>query len=287
MYKKKSVLFILILFIMFFVTCFGYYFYGKVNVSDEDEAYKKIDLEDFVVEISNNYYGDCYVLEVGEKFKPTLTFYPDNLSQYDKNVFWSTSNSNIISIDYFGNITALKKGTAVVNITSSKNKDISKSIKLMVVEKNNTLVFHNSYYNSEKVYSVGQISKIDYTIDGKISLDGITWSSSNQSVVTVEDGYLIANSIGTAIVTATSLYDDTYTTSFKAVVRGKYTSVMPNEIIFGKYFIVDNYKYSEEEFNSVNKYVDNVIEISATTDQEMLSNIIFNFTIYFMYYFYI
>lgn len=278
MSKKKSFKFSILIIIFCVIFCFGNFAYNKIFSKEKEEKFKTIEIENFDVNYSEICYKDYYVLKVGESFKPSLTFYPSNLSEYDKTVFWTTNNSNIVSIDYFGTITALKKGVATVTITSSKDKSIAKTIKIKVVDKENNLSFPNSYYDTSKVYSVGQISQIEYVINGQISLEDVLWESSDTNIITVENGYLKACGIGTAKITMTSVYDDAYKASYTAIVRGKYTTDLPKKITFGKDFIIDNYKYSEEEFETVNKYVDNVIEISANTDQEKLSEVIFTVT---------
>lgn len=55
-------------------------------------------------------------LVVGQKYSLTTTVLPDDAS--NKKVKWSTSNDGVVSVDYNGQVTAKKPGTALVTATT-------------------------------------------------------------------------------------------------------------------------------------------------------------------------
>lgn len=70
-----------------------------------------------VVKASNLTISDTALeLYKGDKAKLMVTVYPDNTA--DKSVKWSSSNSDVVSVDSEGNIAALKRGTATITVTN-------------------------------------------------------------------------------------------------------------------------------------------------------------------------
>ena len=76
-----------------------------------------------VIGTNSMYIGDSYNFEA--------SVYPDCAS---KEIIWSSSDNDVVSIDQDGNATALKEGLAIVTATSKKYNNVYGSIYVMVKE---------------------------------------------------------------------------------------------------------------------------------------------------------
>ncbi len=63
---------------------------------------------------------DSLILKIGQKLQLIATILPENAT--NKEIFWSSSDSNVATIDSNGTITALKEGNATLTATTSNNK---------------------------------------------------------------------------------------------------------------------------------------------------------------------
>ncbi|MBO4623202.1 MAG: trypsin-like peptidase domain-containing protein [Bacilli bacterium] len=68
---------------------------------------------------------------IGDSYKFESSVYPDCA---DKEIIWSSSDTDVISIDQDGNATALKEGLATITATSKKYNNVYGSIYVMVKE---------------------------------------------------------------------------------------------------------------------------------------------------------
>jgi hypothetical protein len=91
-------------------------------------------------------------LEVGEIFYLSAVYTPENTS--DKDILWSSSNPEVVEVNDYGQITALKKGTAVITAASAGNNQIKAECRVVVDDtnppgqvKNVTLQISNNQLN--------------------------------------------------------------------------------------------------------------------------------------------
>ena len=104
-----------------------------------------------------------------------------------KKAKWSTSNKNIATVKN-GKITAKKPGVATI---SAKFGGKTAKIKVTVA----------GLSSKKATLKVGQTSKISFKKGAKAVSKGVTWASSNPSVVTVSNGALTAKSVGSSVIT--------------------------------------------------------------------------------------
>lgn len=76
----------------------------------------------------------------------TATVLPDNTS--NKKIVWSTSNSEVASVDENGLVTALTAGTTTITATTTDGSNLSASCEVTVEPKKVKLTLQNSYYNN-------------------------------------------------------------------------------------------------------------------------------------------
>lgn len=124
---------------------------------------------------------------------------PSNAS--DKSVTWSSSNTNIVSVDN-GNIHANNIGTATITVTTANGKKATCTVSVIGRPID---VESIALQQSSLTLANGNSITLGYTISpSDASNKNVTWTSSNTSVATVSNGVVKAKKVGTAIITVTT-----------------------------------------------------------------------------------
>ena len=166
----------------------------KVVLSDENGNIPLIDI---------NISESEMTIKEGESVTLTTTCYPDNTT-FSKKITWSSSDTNVATVDANGTVTAKSAGTAVITATSENGKTASCAI---TVEKKLIPITEVSLSESAVGIIEGNTHKLTATVLPENTTDSksVSWSSNNDAVATVsEDGTITAKSAGTAVITATS-----------------------------------------------------------------------------------
>ncbi len=130
-------------------------------------------------------------LAVGETAELAATVKPDDAT--DKNVTWTSSDESVAKVAN-GKVTAVKAGKATV--TAQCGGKTAKCIVTVVVP-----VTSVTLDKSILTIAVGETSVLTATVKPDNATDRtISWSSSNPSVVKVDNGKLTALKVGTAVV---------------------------------------------------------------------------------------
>ena len=142
-------------------------------------------------------------LELTEGGTGTLiaTVEPNNAT--NKNVTWSTSNASIATVNN-GEVTAVSAGTATITVTTA---DGGKTATCAVTVTAATVPVTGVTLNktSTSLY-VGATETLTATVQpGNASNQTVTWSTSDASVATVENGVVRATGRGTATITVTTV----------------------------------------------------------------------------------
>ena len=138
-------------------------------------------------------------------YKFNVTVSPSNAT--NKGVTWSSSNTNVVSVDQNGNIKALKDGTAKIRVTAQdgSGKYAEASVTVESSKPTNVLVTGVSLNASTVKMYVGQSYQLIHTIKPSNATNkGVTWSSSNTNVVSVSNGKIVGKSSGKARITVTT-----------------------------------------------------------------------------------
>ena len=120
-------------------------------------------------------------------YKFNVTVSPSNAT--NKGVTWSSSNTNVVSVDQNGNIKALKEGMAKIRVTAKdgSGKYAEASVTVESSKPTNILVTGVSLNASTVKMYVGQSYQLIHTIKPSNATNkGVTWSSSNTNVVSVD-----------------------------------------------------------------------------------------------------
>lgn len=140
----------------------------------------------------------------------------------NKDLTWVSSNENIAVVDKNGTVTAKNAGNCVLSVSSSDGSITAKcNVKVNPIEVNSLALDDSSV-----TLGVGQT----YVLTGSVypsnaTYRSYTWSSTDNSILTVENGNITALADGNATVTITSRNGKTASCSFTV------TSTMPSNTI--------------------------------------------------------
>ena len=136
----------------------------------------------------------------GETSQLIATFVPDNAS--NKNVSWSSNDPSVASVDENGLVTGLKAGKVVITATT-EDGGFTASCEVTVNVPVEGINLNASSVNMPK----GKTFQLYATIAPDDAVNkNVSWSSSDSSVVTVDDNGLIkALKQGSATITATTV----------------------------------------------------------------------------------
>lgn len=133
------------------------------------------------------------VLTIGQTDTLTASILPSNAT--NQNITWVSANPTVAKV-FNGVVMALSQGTAIIMAFTA---DGNKSSTCIVIVKNP--VSSLSLNKTSDVLTVGTTDTLTATITPN---QAVTWTSSDSSVVQVFNGIIMAQSIGTAVITATA-----------------------------------------------------------------------------------
>ena len=137
-------------------------------------------------------------LTLGLEERLVATISPEDAT--NKNVTWKSSNSNVVTVDSNGNISAIKVGTATITvITEDGGKTASCTVTVTPIAVTSISLDQTSLSMTE-----GETYTLAATVSPSNATDKtVTWSSSNSSVASVSSsGVVTAIKAGTTTITA-------------------------------------------------------------------------------------
>ena len=140
-------------------------------------------------------------LHPGEENNLVATISPSNAT--NKNVNWTTSNSNVATVNG-GTVTAVSAGTATITVTT---EDGSKTASCTVTVTDVAVSGITLNKSSLTIARLGTETLTATVAPSNATNKNINWSSSNTSVATVSNGTVTGVSAGTVTITATSAAD--------------------------------------------------------------------------------
>jgi len=151
-------------------------------------------------------------LNVNEEQTLSVIYNPNNAT--DKEVTWKSNNPEIVTVNNLGKIKAISPGTAIVTVTSNDGKYEAKCnitvLKTDTDNQNNEKKLISIKLSEEKLkLKKGQDAKLEviYNPNDTINKE-VIWSSSNEEIVTVNNGIVTAVSPGTATINVKSIDGD-------------------------------------------------------------------------------
>ncbi len=163
-------------------------------------------------------------LTEGESATLNATVSPDNAT--DKTVTWSSSNTNIVTVDAEGKVNAITPGNAVITATSG---DVSATCNV-TVEKAYVPVTGISLNITNITLKIGENANLRATVSPADATEpAVTWSSDNAGVATVnESGYVTA--VGEGIASIMAQAGDYSTSCTVTVIRQEDPTIWPTGV---------------------------------------------------------
>lgn len=151
----------------------------------------------------------------------TATVEPNNAT--NRNVTWSSDNPSVATVNN-GVVSAVSEGTATITVTAQGDSTKSASCTVTVTAAAVPVTGVTLNKTSTSLY-VGNTETLTATVAPDNATDKtVTWTSSNPSVATVENGVVSAVAPGTAVITVTTA-DGTKTATCTVTVTVPVTGV--------------------------------------------------------------
>ena len=157
------------------------------------ESTKEQDIQVLSVSLSQS----TAEISVGETVELKATIVPSNATLSE--ITWATTKSTVATVSEKGLVTAVGEGTATIVASAG-----GKSGSCLVTVSKGIVAVYSIELNARSV----ELSRGDtFTLEATVSPEdatnkSITWSSSDDSVASVEDGVVFASEAGTAIISA-------------------------------------------------------------------------------------
>lgn len=157
----------------------------------------------------------------GDEFKFSATYTPENTTDENKTVEWSSSNTDVGTIDQEGNFVALKEGTTKI---TAKIENIKAEREVTVIE--NHVGDFKLLQEEGEVLNIGNTQKLVTVVNPENCTDAYTikYSSSDEAIATVdENGNVTALKDGKVVITATltTEYDEEFEDSIEINIPAK------------------------------------------------------------------
>ena len=134
-------------------------------------------------------------LNVGSTISLNATVKPLDSSQL---VTWSSSNSEIATVDEEGKVLGVSAGNVVITATSVQDESIYKTFSITVLEGASSMIS----ISGPSTVVVGATISLNATLSPPSSSETFVWSSSNQDVASVDNlGNVLGESVGIVNIT--------------------------------------------------------------------------------------
>ena len=184
---------------------------------------------------------------IGSSLSLIASVLPNNAD--NQNVTWSSSNEDIVSVDENGKITGNALGEATVTVITEDGNHTASCV-VSVGEEVRPVEGVSLNYEQFSLY-LGKSFTLLATLEPYNATEqGLNWSSSDESVVTVEDGTINALAVGTANVTVETV-DGGFTATCAVTVLEKdeetpYVPEVSDDVLIiteaGEFDVSQNYK---------------------------------------------
>lgn len=142
-----------------------------------------------------------YEITEGDEFSLTATVMPDNAT--NKNISWSSSNTSIAVVND-GNVTALKPGNATITVKSEDGGKTA-TCEVSVVESIYAVESVALDVTTAEIIVGDELMLVATVYPDNATNKGVTWSSSDEKILTVSDGKVTTLNVGVAVVTVKTI----------------------------------------------------------------------------------
>lgn len=148
---------------------------------------------------------DTFSLAAGKTATITPVVAPEDVTLQDYTVKYTSSNTDVATVDNSGTITAVAAGKAEITVVVDDGIDTHSATASVTVVDKEIPATGIKLSESEKTVSVGEKFKLTAAITPEDSTDDVIWKSSDETVAVVdENGNVTAKAVGNAKITATA-----------------------------------------------------------------------------------
>ncbi len=139
-------------------------------------------------------------MTVGETLQLNATVLPADVTNGD--VTWSTSDATIATVDENGLVTALAVGNVTITATTADGTELTATCAITV---NPIVATSITLDKTEATMLIGETLQLTATVLPENVANGdVTWSTSDATIATVENGLVTALAVGNVTITATT-----------------------------------------------------------------------------------
>ena len=208
---------------------------------------------------------------VGEKTTLITNIFPTNAT--NKNITWTSSNTNIATVDN-GVVYGVQAGEAT--ITAKTNNGISSTSKITVINREPVVIKPTSVKlnkNSETIYTNSNVSSVTLkaTVYPENALDkSVTWTSSDTNVATVSNGTVTIKGLGTTNITVKT-NEGNYTDKYVLTVKKRVIIVIGASQVGRMNSYVSSYNSSSTgmKYLKSNGTLNYVVQGGSATDYQV------------------
>lgn len=158
-----------------------------IKVTEASVKVTNINLDKTQIELPTNNYDQL-----------TATVSPSNTT--NKNVSWTSNNTNIATVSSTGLVYGIGAGTATITCKAADGSGVSATCKVTVTKEPTSISLP-----AEMLVGVGETVTLPYTLEPENASTSITWVSGNRSIATVSSsGEVTGVTEGTTKITATT-----------------------------------------------------------------------------------
>lgn len=199
---------------------------------------------------------DDFTINKGDTFQLTPVITPTNAS--DKSLLWTSSNDSVATI-VNGKITALSAGSSTITvITNDGNYKDSLVVTVKDTKSNSnsntTPIVDTSLKLNKTRLTLEEGSTITLVATVTPTTDTLTWTSSDQTVASVQNGKVVAHSPGDATITVKSSSGETASCTIKVA-----QAVQTNQDVY----VVNLTPIKQEEIDTIKEYSVSVTKNNA------------------------
>ena len=199
-------------------------------------------------------------LTVGQSSsKITVTAIPADASN---KVVWSSSDSSVATVNAMGVVLAVGQGKATITATSALDAAVKTTLEVNV-----SLPAVQSLSISPNSLSLtqGKTAQLSVTVSPSGASNEVTWSSSNDNVVTVSQaGLVTAVGEGTATVTVTSAVNSDKTASITVTVSAQQQNAQSAQAFLDSLGAIDAAQSLQTRYNAIQQAINAYNQLSAS-----------------------
>lgn len=175
--------------------------YISINIENKTKIYKVNVVNNLNISLKSISIPKSITIKEGETNKLNVTYSPSDAT--NKKITWKSSNTRVVTVDASGNIKGISTGSATITATSNDGNYIATSkVTVTAVDKSLKDISLNK---TELNLEIGKEETLTVNFNPTNAKNKkITWSSSNDEIVKVENGIIKALKPGNAEIKVVS-----------------------------------------------------------------------------------